>query len=336
MKEKEAMHYKKLKKQVVQCRLCPWSCVLKNDERGKCRVRLNRNGKLYTLVYAGPCSAAVDPVEKKPLFHFIPGSKIYSIGTPGCNLHCKFCQNWIISQSNPEDVEMMHMSPKKVVENAIKAKCKAIAYTYTEPTIFYEYLYDTARIARRKGLKNIMVTNGFINSEPVKQLCPYIDAVNVDLKGFSENFYKDVARAKFKPVLDTLKLIKKEGTFIEVTNLLIPKLNDDVRLVKKMCDWIVKNLGKDVPLHFSRFFPDYQLQHIPPTPENALFKAREIALSFGLNFVYLGNIFVDEEDDTLCPECKQVLIKRDAYTVVENNLKNGFCRCGNEIPGIWN
>ncbi|MBW3003063.1 AmmeMemoRadiSam system radical SAM enzyme [Candidatus Woesearchaeota archaeon] len=332
---KEALHYKKLKNGVVQCGLCPWFCVLKHRERGNCGVRINNKGKLYSLVYAKPCSAAIDPVEKKPLFHFMPGSKIYSIGTAGCNLKCKFCQNWTISQSRPEDVQMLDLPPRSVVENAVKADCKGVAYTYTEPTIFYEYVLDTAKIAHRKGLKNIMVTNGFINPGPVKELYPYIDAANIDLKGFTERFYRDVAGARLKPVLEAIKLIQKQGTFIELTNLLIPTLNDDTKLIKKMCEWIVKNLGKKVPLHFSRFFPDYQLQHIPPTPEKTLFKAFEVAKSSGLEYVYLGNLVVDDEDDTFCPKCGNLVIKRERYVAVENNLKNGKCQCGNDVPGVW-
>lgn len=335
METEEALHYKKLKNGVVQCSLCPWFCVLKNEQRGNCKVRLNRGGKLYTLVYGNPCSANVDPIEKKPLFHFLPGSNVYSVGTAGCNLKCKFCQNWTLSQSNPEDIASKDLSPAKVVENALKTKCKSIAYTYTEPTIFYEYVFDTAKIAKRKGLKNVMVTNGYINPEPIKQLYPLIDAVNVDLKGFTDNFYTDIVGAKLKPVLETLKLIQKQGTFIEITNLLIPGLNDNVGSIKKMCDWIVKNLGKDVPLHFSRFFPDYQLQHIPPTHEQKMYNAREIALKKGMQFVYIGNMIVDVEDDTFCTKCGKVVIERDRFNVVHSKLKEGKCDCGNEIPGVW-
>ncbi|MBW3014982.1 AmmeMemoRadiSam system radical SAM enzyme [Candidatus Woesearchaeota archaeon] len=334
-KLKEAMYYKKLKNKIVQCQLCPHFCVLKDKQRGKCKARQNKDGKLYSLVYATPCSYAIDPVEKKPLFHFLPGSKIYSIGVAGCNLACKFCQNWTISQTGPEGIASLDLPPAKIVNEAVKNKCEGIAYTYTEPTIAFEYVLDTAKLARKKGLKNIMVTNGFINPEPIKELYPYIDAANVDLKGFTEKFYSEITGAKLKPVLDALKSIKIQGTFIEITNLMIPTLNDDMKMVEKMCKWIKQNLGDETPLHFSRFFPDYLLEHLPPTPVETLEQAYNIAKRTGLKFVYLGNLYVDKEDDTICPKCKNVLIKREGFVVAENSIKKGHCNCGYTVPGVW-
>ncbi|MBW2996510.1 AmmeMemoRadiSam system radical SAM enzyme [Candidatus Woesearchaeota archaeon] len=287
---KEARHYKKLDKKKVQCGICPRNCVIKNRERGFCRVRENKDGKLYSLVYSAPCSVNIDPIEKKPLYHFLPGTKTYSIGTAGCNLRCKFCQNWQISQAMPEDIPFLKLSPEKIVEEAIANGCESIAYTYTEPAIFFEYVMDIAKLAKEKGLKNIAVSNGFINEKPLLEMCKVIDAFNIDLKSFSEEFYRKYTGAWLKPVLASLKTIKKEGVWLEVTNLIIPGLNDGVDEIKRICLWIKGQLGDDVPVHFSRFFPNYLMQDIEPTPKETLFKAEEIAKKVGLKHVYLGNI----------------------------------------------
>lgn len=287
---KEAMFYESLDGAKVQCRLCPNNCVVLEGMRGKCGVRENRKGKLCTLVHGLPCTVGVDPIEKKPLFHFFPGTQTYSVATVGCNLKCKFCQNWQISQEKIENTRNFEMSPEQVVENAIVNDCKSISYTYVEPTIFYEFIIDTAKLAREKGLKNVVVTNGFINPEPLKELYKYIDAANIDLKAFSDGFYVKYCEAKLEPVLESIKNIHKMGVFIELTNLIIPGLNDSMDKIKNMCDWIVKELGVDVPLHFSRFFPHHELKHIAPTPIESLKKAEEIAKGAGLKNVYLGNV----------------------------------------------
>jgi pyruvate formate lyase activating enzyme len=331
---KEALYYKKLKNKKVQCHICPRNCIIKPKEHGFCRARENHDGKLLSKVYAAPCSVAIDPVEKKPLFHFLPGSSAYSIGTAGCNLRCKFCQNWIISQALPKDVPFIDLPPEKVVDEAIENNCRSIAYTYTEPVIFYEYVLDTAKLARKKGLKNICVTNGFINQEPLKELYKYIDAANIDLKGFTDKYYREVCGAWLQPVLDAIKTVYNLGAWIELTNLIVPTLNDDPQIIKKMCEWI-KKISPDIPLHFSRFFPDYKMRDYPPTEENTLLKAGKIAKEVGLNYVYIGNIMLEEWGNTYCPNCKELVIERKWFEVIKNKIKNGKCSCGEKIAGVW-
>jgi len=334
---KEAMFYEKLDKMKVQCHLCPNNCIILHGKRGSCRVRENQAGKLYSLVYGLPCTVGIDPIEKKPLFHFLPGTSTYSIATPGCNLHCKFCQNWQISQKGPDEVDCFKMDPEEVVANAIKNKCKSISYTYVEPAIFYEYVLDTARLARKAGLKNILVTNGYINQEPLKKLYKYIDAANIDLKGFTEEFYRDVCAGHLKPILDAIKTIHKMGVWVELTTLLIPTMNDDPDLLKKQCDWIKKELGTKVPLHISRFFPYYKLAHLYPTPPETLLNAYNIAKGSGLKYVYVGNIQMENTEDTACPKCSKTIIKRSSYfTVTQNKVKAGKCSyCKAKIDGVF-
>jgi len=331
---KQALYWKKLKDTSIQCQLCPKFCTLKNNETGNCRVRKNIDGTLYSLVYARPVSAYIDPIEKKPLFHFLPGTTAYSIGTAGCNLHCKFCQNWSISQANPEDIPSRELPPEKVVQDAEKNSCSSIAYTYTEPNIFYEYVLDTAKLAKNKGIKNVMITNAFINEAPVRELYRYIDAVNIDFKAFDEEFYKEICDGQLKPILKAIKLIKKTGAWMELTNLVIPTLNDDIKKIKQLCIWIKENLGKDTPLHFSRFFPDYMLRNLPPTKPETLNKIYETAKDAGLNHVYIGNMITDKES-TFCPRCGTPVIKRFGFQILENKLKKGKCPCGEKIAGIW-
>ena len=274
----------------IKCTLCPHNCVLAEGQRGICRVRAVINGKLYSLVYGRACSVCLDPIEKKPLYRFLPGTKILSIATVGCNLRCVNCQNAHISQVEPEKVNCDYLPPDKVVELAQKTGVPSIAYTYTEPFIFYEYVYDTAKSAQENGIKNVLVTAGYVNQKPLLELCPFIDAANVDLKCFDEDYYLKYSKIKMQPVLDTIITMKKQGIHIELTNLIIPTLSDDLSVIKKMCEWIVKELGTQTPLHFSRFFPMHQLSHLPPTGRETLEQAKNIALNCGLEFVYLGNI----------------------------------------------
>lgn len=320
---------------IVQCELCPNGCVLDINEVSRCRTRINKNGTLYSLVYGKPCAVHIDPIEKKPFSHFLPGTTAFSIATAGCVLQCKFCQNWQISQARPEDTDTYDLPPDKVVQNAISYKCKSISYTYTEPTVFYEYMYDTAIIAKKKGVKNTMHSCGYINEKPLRKLTKYMDAANIDLKGFSEDFYAKNCNGSLKPVLNSLIVLKQENVWLEITNLVIPTLNDDMKQIKEMCKWIMKNLGSDVPIHFSRFFPHYKLMNLPPTPLEILIQARKTAMEVGLKFVYIGNIR-HEAESTYCPECKKILIERIGYFVKQNNIKNGECGfCGNRIPGVW-
>ena len=331
--EKEALFYVKLKNNIVQCKLCPHFCVIKEGERGKCNARENRKGKLISIVYGKPCSVAIDPIEKKPFYHFLPGEKALSIATTGCNLACKHCQNWQISQAELNEVEYVEMKPEKVIDEAKKERARIISYTYTEPTIFYEYMLDTAKIAKKEKIRNTTVTNGFINPEPLKQLCRYIEASNIDIKAISDKFYKEICNARLNPVLEAIRIMHEKGIWIELTNLIIPSLNDKTEDIKKLVSWIKENLGENVPLHFTAFYPCHKLSYLQPTSLLTLRKAREIALK-KLNFVYTGNL-QDEGNNTFCPECKQVVIKRIGFEVIENKLRDGKCPCGEKIPGVW-
>lgn len=319
----------------VQCELCPNRCLLEPDQRSKCRTRMNKGGALYSLVYGKPCAVHVDPIEKKPFFHFLPGTKAFSIATAGCVLSCKFCQNWQISQAVPEETDTSDLPPGKVVSNALAYRCRSISYTYTEPTVFYEYMYDTAIIARNKGVKNTMHSCGYINENPLRTLAKHLDAANIDLKGFTEEFYGRVCSGSLKPVLHSLMVLKEERVWLEITNLVIPTLNDDMRKIKEMSAWIVRNLGADVPIHFSRFFPHYKLTNLPPTPIETLESARRAATDAGLKFVYIGNIR-HESENTFCPKCKKEIIERIGYFVKQNHISKGRCGfCNAAIPGVW-
>ncbi len=320
----------------IRCELCPHRCLVSKGKRGRCRVRENRDGKYYSLVYENPCSVHLDPIEKKPFFHFLPGTASYSLATAGCNFQCKFCQNWEISQAFPEDVYSHEIPPEKIVSKAKENGARSVAYTYVEPTIFFEYMMDIGRLARKAGLLSVCHSNGFINPAPLKHLCTVLDAANIDLKGFTEEFYHEVCGGQLIPVLETLKTLKKERIHLEITNLVIPTKNDDLSVLKEMCLWIRKELGPDTPVHFSRFYPLYKLRTLPPTPVSALEKAREVGLSAGLEYVYIGNVPGHPGEHTYCPNCKKRVIQRTAYLVGEVNLKDGKCRtCGKPIAGIW-
>jgi pyruvate formate lyase activating enzyme len=320
----------------IQCDLCPRRCRVSRGKRGACRVRENRDGKYYSLVYGNPCAVHLDPIEKKPFFHVLPATTSFSLATVGCNFQCKFCQNWEISQASPEDVYSYDIPPEMIVKMAKEVEARSVAYTYVEPTIFYEYMMDICQLVKKAGLLNVCHSNGFINPEPLKNLCKVMDAANIDLKGFTEAFYRDLCSGELNPVLETLKTLKKEKVHLEVTNLVIPTQNDDLSGIKEMCLWIKKELGADTPIHFSRFYPLYKLRSLPPTPVSTLEKARNTALSSGLEYVYIGNIPGHEGEHTFCPKCKKLLIRRTGYMVGENHLKGGKCEyCGKPIPGIW-
>ncbi len=319
----------------VQCELCPNGCVLENGRHSRCRARMNKDGTLYSLVYGKPCAVHVDPIEKKPFNHFLPGTTAFSIATAGCVLSCKFCQNWQISQAKPEDTDTVDLPPDAVVRQAILYGCKSVTYTYTEPTVFYEYMYDTAFIAKKYGVKNTMHSCGYMNEKPLRKLSKYLDAADIDLKGFTEDFYSTVCNGSLKPVLNSLVVLKDEGVWLEITNLVISTLNDDMKTVREMCKWILKNLGPDVPVHFSRFVPNYKLTNLPPTPIETLTEARKTAMDAGLKFVYIGNIR-HEGESTFCPKCRKLLIERVGFFVKQNNMANGKCKfCNTSIPGVW-
>ena len=333
---KEAMFYEKLSGNRVQCQICPRRCVIPEGERGFCRNRENQGGTLYSLVYGKPCTVNMTVPEKGPLYHFIPGHKRLALATVSCNLRCKYCQNWQISQMSVEEVSHYDLSPEEVVDLALREGAKSVSFTYTEPTAFYEYMYDIAKLAKERGLRTSIISNGFINPDPLRELLKVLDAVKIDLKGFSEEFYAEVSSACLEPVLTSLKTVKEAGVHLEIVNLVVPTLNDDPETIRAMCQWIVENLGEDVPLHFNRFFPNYRLTNLPPTPIVTLEMARQIALDVGLKYVYIGNVPGHEADNTYCPKCGKRLIRRAYLAILENNVVGGRCKfCGAEIPGIW-
>jgi pyruvate formate lyase activating enzyme len=336
IKTKLSPYFTALEGGEIQCELCPHRCRVARGKRGICRVRENRDGKYYSLVYGNPCAVHLDPIEKKPFSHVLPGTTSFSLATAGCNFQCKFCQNWEISQAFPEDIFSFEVSPELMVNRAKEIGARSIAYTYVEPTIFYEYMSDIGILAKKAGLLNVTHSNGFINPGPLKNLCKVLDAANIDLKGFTENFYRELCSGELNPVLETLKTLKKEKVHLEITNLIIPTKNDEISVLKEMCLWIKKELGADTPIHFSRFYPLYKLKTLPPTPVSTLEKAREAAASAGLEYVYVGNIPGHAAENTFCPKCKKMVIQRTGYMVGEINLKDGKCKfCGKPIPGIW-
>lgn len=333
---REAMHYKKLEEGKVECGICPRGCKVTLKERGYCGVRENIDGIYHTLVYGRACSINVDPIEKKPLFHFFPGSSALSLATAGCNVECKFCQNWEISQFRPEQVRSIDFPPEAVVDQTIEKKIRSIAFTYTEPVVFYEYMYETAKLAKQKGVKSVMISNGYIKEEPMADLCEHLSAVKVDLKAFTEKFYAEVCSGKLQPVLDTLKLLKKKKMWFEIVLLVIPTLNDRPAEIAEMCTWINSELGPDVPIHFSRFYPTYKIKNLPPTPVSTLLHAREIAAAAGLHYAYIGNVPANEWESTYCPECKKAVVARIGYKILSTDIRDGKCgNCGREIAGIW-
>ena len=321
----------------IQCTLCPLFCVIPEGEAGMCRVRVNRDRKLYTMVYGQPCSVAFHPMEQGPIFHAFPGSQCLGIATAGCNLRCKYCQNWQMSQFDAEETDNYDLPPERVVNLAKEKRCEIVVFAYTEPIIFYEYALDTAKIAKAEGLKTVMVTAGYVDVQPLKDLCKYMDVVRIDLKGFSEKFYKDVVGGTLQPVLTAAKTVYEDGTWLEIVDPLVPGYNDSPEEIQEMCSWMIENLGPEVPLHFLKFFPAYKMRNFPPTSEKVLSRSRQIAMDLGLNYVYVGNLPGHEGENTFCPNCGKRLIARVGYLgITENNISDDKCRfCGCPIPGIW-
>ena len=320
----------------MKCLICPNECQIKPEEHGDCRTRYFTEGDLYTIAYGNPCAVHVDPIEKKPLYHFLPQSKSFSIAIAGCNLACLNCQNWEISQASPLATKNYDLTPGDVIKNCAEQRCTSISYTYSDPVAWYEYAYDTAQMARVAGIKNVLVSAGYINREPLRQLSKYIDAANIDLKSFSNEIYEMLNAGKLQPVLDCLTFLKDNGVWLEITNLVVPDWTDDFDMIKQMCDWLADHGFADVPLHFSRFYPQYKLAQLPETPVATLVKARQIALSAGLHYVYIGNVPGSNAQDTLCPGCKKPLVLRKGFFVEKNEISNGKCRyCNMKIPGVW-
>jgi len=331
-----ALYQEQLSGKVVRCQLCPHQCLLRDGKLGLCRARENRDGQLVTLAYGNPCSISIDPIEKKPLFHFFPGTGIFSMATAGCNFSCLNCQNWEISQVSPAALTNYNLMPADVIDQVLLRRVDSIAFTYTEPTVYYEYMLDTAKLAYEKGLKTVMVSNGYINKRPLLELCPFLDAANIDLKCFDDVIYRKVTGGRLQPVLDTLMALREQGIWLEITNLLIPGISDDEKMITTMCDWLVTNGFEETPLHFSRFFPNYRLLQTSPTTEKMLLKAKELALDAGIKYVYIGNIPGLHGEHTSCPNCHKLLIERNGYVIVTNKLEEGHCPyCGKRINGVW-
>lgn len=334
---KEASFYQPLEGGKVQCQLCPNRCVLAAGQRGLCKVRGNIGGKLYSLVYGKPVTTAVDPIEKKPFYHFLPGTKAYSLATAGCNLACKYCQNWDIAQRFPEDVQATPMTPNQVVEAALNSGSQIIAFTYNEPIVWYEYMLDIAKLAKEKGLKTVMVSNGYINQEPLKEILNYLDGVKIDFKSFNEETYQKLIGGKLEPVLESIKTVWQSKKWLEIVWLVVPGYTDNLEEIKSACQWLKQNTSENVPVHFSRFWPKYKLTNLPPTPEETIKKARQVCLEAGMKYVYTGNIDDPEGNTTYCPDNHQPVIKRQGYFVQENliNPEGKAPNCPEIIPGVW-
>ncbi len=333
---REAMEYVAKDNGLVQCTLCPKMCIVAPDMRGICGVRENIGGTYYTLVHSRVCAAHVDPIEKKPLFHFKPGSSAFSLATPGCNFTCTFCQNWQISQAKPEDIRSQYVSPADVVSAAKGERCQSIAYTYTEPTIFYEMMYETAKIGNEAGIDSVSISNGYIAQPALEKLLDHLKAIKIDLKAFTDSFYRTYCAGELKPVLDAIKTIRAREKWLEIVVLIIPTLNDNPKEIDEMARWIAGEIGPDVPIHFSRFHPQYKLKNLPVTPMSTLNRCVEICKEHGLRYIYVGNAPGHPNENTYCPSCSKPVISRYGYFIRSTDLKDGNCgACGHKIAGVF-
>ena len=324
------------KADLVKCLLCAHGCVIESGQRGKCRTRLNLKGELRSLVYGRPLSIHLDPIEKKPFYHFLPGAAAYSLATAGCPLQCKFCQNWVISRASPEDYQVPYTTPAKISRAAFDSKARVIAFTYNEPTVFTEYLTDISRDAKKRGLRSVLISCGFMNEAPLAEMCEVLEAIKIDLKGYSESFYRSVCGAELRPVLRSIKQIARSRTHLEIVNLVVPTLNDSDKMLLELINWILGEVGPDVPVHFIRFHPDYQLLNLPPTPVATLERARDTALGRGIHYPYVGNVPGHPGNHTYCPNCKKMVIQREGFFISEVNMKGGHCKfCNHKISGVW-
>lgn len=333
---KEAMHWKPLEDKKVRCGLCPHNCTIAAGRRGICGVRENRQGTLYSLIYGRITSAHPDPIEKKPLYHFHPGSTVMSFGTAGCNLRCKHCQNHEISQARDTDFDrLQHIEISELEGYARNSASEGIAWTYNEPTIWHEFTLEGCIEAKRKGLYTVYVTNGFINPGPLREIAPHLDAANVDVKAFTEKFYKEISGARLQPVLDACMIYRELHVHLELTYLIIPTLNDSAPEMESFCKWVVRDLGPDVPVHFSRFHPDYQLADLGPTPVSKVEEAVNIGKRAGLEYIFGGNVPHGDYENTRCPKCQSLLVERHGFFAEVRGLKDGKCaKCGRAIPVI--
>ncbi len=323
-------------KTIIQCQLCAQNCIIDPGKRGKCRARINFEGELRSLVYGYPVTVHIDPIEKKPFYHFLPSSAAFSLATAGCPLHCKFCQNWQLSQLNPEDYNPGYTLPETIVEAAIMRNAPVIAYTYNEPTVFTEYMLDIANAGKKEGLKNVLISCGFMNPEPLSEMCEALDAIKIDLKGYNNDFYQRVCDAELQPVLNSIRQVAKSDTHLEIVNLIVPSLNDSDEMLYGLAHWIFNEVGPDVPVHFTRFHPDYQLLNLAPTPISTLERARQIALDEGIRFPFVGNVPGHDGNNTYCPKCGKTLVLRSGFFIEAMNIKNGKCvYCSEDVAGVW-
>ena len=321
---------------LVKCLLCAQECLIPPGERGLCNTRMNDGGVLKSLVYGRPVSLHIDPIEKKPFYNFLPGRMAFSMATTGCALHCKFCQNWEISQARPEDMPVGYVPPEKIVEAADKRSAPVIAFTYNEPTVFTEYLTDIARLAGEQDIRSVLISCGFMTEAPLREMCGCLDAIKIDLKGFSPDFYHTVCGAELEPVLRSIRQVARSGVHLELVNLVVPTLNDSPKMLDDLCAWVAGELSPDVPVHFTRFHPDYQLRNLPPTPVATLERAYDIAQDHGIRYPYVGNVPGHPGNNTLCPGCGTTLIRRRAFLIEENRLRDGRCPdCGASVAGVW-
>ena len=333
---REAEYYESLTDGKVQCTLCPNMHIIKKGELSFCRTRINRNGKLYTLAYNNPCVLNPDPIEKGPFYHIRPGTTTIALGIGGCNLRCLYCQNWNIAQERPDRLKTLDLPKEKVLDSAKEKECKTILFTFTEPTVYPEYVKEVTAFTASEGIKNVICTAGFVNPEPLKDLCKNVEGFAVTLKAFNDKFYQKICGQNLAPVLKSLETIKAEKRWIEIVNLVVPSYNDDMKVIKEMCQWIKKNLGEDTPIHFGRFVPEYKLKDLPMTPIKIIDEARQTAQEAGLKYVYTFNVAPHDGNNTYCPNCKKAVIKRLAFKILENNLKKGTCgSCGSKLAGIW-
>jgi len=321
---------------LVKCLLCAQQCVILPGRRGKCKSRMNVGGELRSLVYGRPIAIHVDPIEKKPFYHYLPGSAAFSLATSGCPLRCKFCQNWQISQASPEDYQTPFIQPASIADGASSRHAPVIAFTYNEPTVFTEYLIDIAREAKKRHIRSVLVSCGFMNGAPLREMCAALGAIKIDLKGFSDQFYRDVCSAELRPVLRSIKEIAKSRAHLEIVNLVVPTLNDSEKMLEGLADWVIGEVGPDVPVHFTRFHPEYQMPHLAPTPVATLERAREIALARGMHYAYVGNVPGHPGNHTYCPSCGKVVVKRDSFFVVDLHIEDDRCAfCRRKIAGVW-
>ena len=334
----EGFRYKTLSDGKVVCGICPNRCRLSPGDRSVCRSRVNMDGKLYSLTYGNPCAVHTDPIEKKPLFHFKPRTKAFSLATTGCNFRCLNCQNWEISQAKPHEVAAYtrELFPAEAVAAAQISRAQSIAYTYSEPVTFFEYMLDTARLARDNGVYNLLISNAYINRAPLLELCKVLDGATLNLKSFDDQIYRKLNGGRLNPVLNTFKTLHDQNVHFELINLVVPGYTDKEDMIKAMCHWILENIGPDHPLHFLRFFPRYKLDRLPPTPVSTLTRYRELAIQQGIHYVYVGNVARHEGNNTYCHNCRQLLIERRGYMIPTYNLQRSRCRfCQTKIPGVW-